>query len=81
MMEYFLGLASGLVLGVCLTLAVAKVKQLFTPSEVKQLREEVRSLKRRIEEKDRHVARMLTETEKLVQGLSRVKHSPPSQLQ
>lgn len=80
-MEYFLGLATGLVLGVGLTLAAVKFKNLFRNSEVKQLREEVRSLKRRIEEKDRHVARMLSETEKLVQGLSRVKHSPPSQLQ
>jgi len=80
-MEYFLGLATGLVLGVGLTLAAVKFRNLFKNSEVKQLREEVRSLKRRIEEKDRHVARMLSETEKLVQGLSRVKHSPPSQLQ
>lgn len=80
-MEYFLGLATGLVLGVGLTLAAVKFKNLFRNSEVKQLREEVRALKRRIEEKDRHVARMLLETEKLVQGLSRVKYSPPSQLQ
>ncbi len=80
-MEYFLGLATGLVLGVGLTLAAVRCKNLFKNSEVKQLREEVRSLRRRIEEKDRHVARMLSETEKLVQGLSRVKHAPPSQLQ
>jgi len=80
-MEYILGLATGLVLGVGLTLAAVKFKNLFKNSEVKQLREEVHTLKRRIEEKDRHVARMLSETEKLVQGLSRVKHSPPSQLQ
>lgn len=80
-MEYFLGLATGLVLGVGLTIAAVKFKSLFKNSEVKKLREEVRYLKHRIEEKDRHVARMLSETEKLVQGLSRVKHSPPSQLQ
>ena len=80
-MEYILGLGTGLVLGVGLTLAVAKFKNLFKNSEVKQLREEVRQLKRRIEEKDRHVARMLSETEKLVQGLSRVRTSPPQQLQ
>jgi uncharacterized membrane-anchored protein YhcB (DUF1043 family) len=80
-MEYFLGLVTGLVVGVGVTLGAVKIKGLFKNSEVRQLREEVRSLKRRIEEKDRHVARMLSETEKLVQGLSRVRHSPPSQLQ
>jgi len=80
-MEYILGLGTGLVLGVGITLAVAKFKHLFKNSEVKQLREEVRHLKRRIEEKDRHVARMLSETERLVQGLSRTRISPPSQLQ
>jgi uncharacterized membrane-anchored protein YhcB (DUF1043 family) len=80
-MEYILGLGTGLVLGVGLTLAVAKFKNLFKNSEVKKLREEVRQLRRRMEEKDRHVARMLTETEKLVQGLSQIKHSPPPQLQ
>jgi uncharacterized membrane-anchored protein YhcB (DUF1043 family) len=80
-MEYILGLGTGLVLGVGITLAVAKFKNLFKNSEVNQLREEVRHLKRRIEEKDRHVARMLSETEKLVQGLSQVRLSPPTQLQ
>lgn len=80
-MEYILGLGTGLVLGVGCTLGVLKFKNLFKNSEVKQLREEVRHLKRRIEEKDRHVARMLSETEKLVQGLSRGRYSPPSQLQ
>jgi hypothetical protein len=80
-MEYILGLGTGLVLGVGGTLAVVKFKNLFKNSEVKQLRDEVRHLKRRIDEKDRHVARMLSETEKLVQGLSRVRTSPPPQLQ
>jgi phage gp29-like protein len=80
-MEYILGLGTGLVLGVGCTLAVAKFKNLFKNSEVKQLRDEVRHLKRRIEEKDRHVARMLSETEKLVQGLSRTRMPPPQQLQ
>jgi uncharacterized membrane-anchored protein YhcB (DUF1043 family) len=80
-MEFILGLGTGLVLGIGLTLGVAKFKNLFKNSEVKQLREEVRHLKRRLDEKDRHVARMLSETEKLVQGLSRTKSLPPQQLQ
>jgi hypothetical protein len=80
-MEYILGLGTGLVLGVGLTLAVAKFKSMFKNSEMRQLREEVRNLKRRIEEKDRHVARMLSETEKLVQGLSQVRITSPPQLQ
>ncbi|WP_041283771.1 hypothetical protein [Desulfobacca acetoxidans] len=80
-MEYFLGLGTGLVLGVGGTLAVAKFRNLFKNSEVKKLRDEVRHLKRRLDEKDRHVSRMLTETEKLVQGLSQLRIPPPSQLQ
>lgn len=80
-MEYILGLGTGLVLGIGGTLAVARFKNLFKNSEVKQLRDEVRHLQRRLDEKDRHVARMLSETEKLVQGLARVKQAPPPQLQ
>lgn len=80
-MEYFLGLGTGLVLGVGGTLAVAKFRNLFKNSEVKKLRDEVRHLKRRLDEKDRHVSRMLTETEKLVQGLSQLRIPSPSQLQ
>ncbi len=80
-MDYFLGLGTGLVLGAGITLATIKIKGMFKNSELKKLREEVRSLQRRLEEKDRHVARMLVETEKLVQGLSQLQLTPPSQLQ
>lgn len=80
-MDYFLGLGTGLVLGAGLTLATLKIKGLFGNSELKKLREEVRILQRRLDEKDRHVARMLVETEKLVQGLSQLQLTPPTQLQ
>lgn len=80
-MDYFLGLGTGLVLGVGSTLAAIRIKGMFKNSELKKLREEVRFLQRRLEEKDRHVARMLVETERLVQGLSQLQLTPPSQLQ
>ncbi|MBW1917148.1 MAG: hypothetical protein JRI57_03885 [Deltaproteobacteria bacterium] len=79
--DLMLGLGTGLILGVGLTLAGIKIKGLFKGSEVKRLREENRHLKRRIEEKDRHIGRMLTETEKLVQGLAKVKIPVPPQVE
>ncbi|OPX20963.1 MAG: hypothetical protein BZ151_01150 [Desulfobacca sp. 4484_104] len=80
-LEFILGLLIGLILGVGLTLAVIKIKSLFKGSEVKRLRDENRQLKRRLEEKDRHIGRMLTETEKLVQGLAKVKITVPPQVE
>ncbi|MDD3581214.1 MAG: hypothetical protein PHW74_09365 [Desulfobacca sp.] len=79
-LEFILGLVIGLIFGVGLTLAVIKIKSLFKGSEVKRLRDENRQLKRRLEEKDRHIGRMLTETEKLVQGLAKVKIAVPPQV-
>jgi hypothetical protein len=81
LVEFSLGLATGLIMGVGFTLAGVKLKGLFKGSETKRLRDENRNLKRRLEEKDRHIGRMLTETEKLVQGLAKVKISVPPQIE
>ncbi len=42
-------------------------------SEVSRLRSENRSLKRRLAEKDRHIGRMLSETERLAERLGEMK--------
>lgn len=80
LVDFFLGMGTGLILGSGLTLVIIKIKGLFMGSEMKRLREENRHLQRRLEEKDRHIGRMLTETEKLVEGISQIRISPPAQL-
>ena len=72
-MDFLIGVGTGAILGVGLTLAVRSIRGWLGYSEVSRLRSEVRSLKRRLGEKDRHVARMLTETERLAERLKEVK--------
>jgi len=68
-LDFFLGLTMGAALGVGLTLAVIKVRGWLGHSETGRLRSENRSLKKRLAEKDRHIGRMLTETERLAEKL------------
>jgi ubiquinone biosynthesis protein UbiJ len=56
-----------------LTLAFRWIRGWLGYSEVSRLRSELRSLNRRLGEKDRHIARMLTETERLAERLQEVK--------
>jgi hypothetical protein len=68
-MDFFLGLGIGVVLAGGLCLAVGKVRAWLGYSEAGRLKRENRDLKRRLAEKDRHIGRMLTETERLAQRL------------
>ncbi|MGA9819965.1 MAG: hypothetical protein WBQ36_00045 [Desulfobaccales bacterium] len=72
-LDFLVGVGTGAILGVGLTLAVRSIRGWLGYSEVSRLRSEVRSLKRRLGEKDRHIARMLTETERLAERLQEVK--------
>jgi glucose-6-phosphate-specific signal transduction histidine kinase len=72
-LDFFLGLTLGGALGVGLTLVVSRVRGWLGHSEVGRLRSENRDLKRRLAEKDRHVARMLSETERLAEKLGQEK--------
>lgn len=74
-LNFLLGLGVGLILGVGLTLAVGRVRGWLGYSEVSRLRSENRSLKRRMGEKDRHIGRMLKETERLAERLGEAKVS------
>jgi len=68
-LDFFLGLTLGGALGVGLTLGVIKVRGWLGHSEAGRLQSENRSLKRRLAEKDRHIGRMLSETERLAERL------------
>jgi hypothetical protein len=72
-LDFFLGLTAGAALGVGITLAAARVRGWLGYSETGKLRAENRTLKRRLTEKDRHIARMLSETERLAERLGEMK--------
>jgi hypothetical protein len=68
-LDFFLGLTLGAGLGVGLTLAVIKVRGWLGHSEAGRLKAENRGLKKRLAEKDRHIGKMLAETERLAERL------------
>ena len=72
-LDFSLGLAAGLGLGIGLVWLVGRVKSWLGKSEVGRLSAENRELKRRLTEKDRHVSRMLHETERLAEKLAQGK--------
>ena len=66
----WIGLALGTVLGVAATLLYGKFRGLFAKSEVARLRKENRTLKQRLEKKDKHIQEMMHHTEKIAEGLA-----------
>ena len=72
-LDFLVGLSVGAILGVGGTWLVHRVRGWLGYSEVSRLRSENRSLKRRLAEKDRHIGRMLTETERLAERLGEMK--------
>jgi hypothetical protein len=72
-LDFFMGLTLGAALGVGLTLGVIKVRGWLGRSETGRLQSENRTLKRRLAEKDRHIGRMLNETERLAEKLGQEK--------
>ena len=73
-LDFFLGATLGAILGVGLTLAVIKLRSWLGRSEASRLKTENRALKRRLAEKDRHIGKMLTETERLAEKLGQEKN-------
>jgi hypothetical protein len=73
LLDFSLGLTAGLGLGVGLVWLVGRVRSWLGSSEVGRLARENRELKRRLGEKDRHVSRMLQETERLAEKLAQGK--------
>jgi len=72
-LDFFIGLSLGAALGVCGTWLFHRVRYWLGYSELSRLRQENRSLKRRLAEKDRHIGRMLNETERLAERLGEMK--------
>ena len=72
-LDFSLGLAAGLCLGVGLVWLAGRVRSWLGKSEVGRLARENRELRRRLGEKDRHVSRMLHETERLAEKLAQGK--------
>jgi hypothetical protein len=66
-----IGVILGASLGVGGTLLVIRVRSWLGHSEAGRLRSENRVLSRRLAEKDRHIGRMLTETQRLAERLGK----------
>jgi hypothetical protein len=72
-LDFFIGLIIGGGLGVGVLLAVNRIRGWLGHSELSQLKVENRQLKRRLADKDRHIGRMLEETERLAERLGEIK--------
>jgi hypothetical protein len=73
LLDFSLGLAVGFVLGLGLAWLGGRLRTWLGKSALGRLTAENRELKRRLAEKDRHVSRMLTETERLAEKLAQGK--------
>jgi hypothetical protein len=71
LMDFWLGFVSGAGLGIVGALAAGRLRYWLGRSEAGRLALENRELKRRLAAKDRHIARMLTETERLAEKLGK----------
>ena len=76
-LDFFLGLALGAGLGAGVVLAVHRLRGWLGRSEASKLRSENRQLQRRLAAKDRHIGRMLSETERLAEKLGEGKVQIP----
>jgi len=73
LLDFSIGLLAGLILGIGVVWLAGRVKTWLGKSEVGRLTKENRELKHRLAEKDRHVSRMLQETERLAEKLAQGK--------
>ena len=67
---FWIGIALGATIGVAATFLYGKIRGFFASSEVTQLRQENRTLKQRLEKKDKHIQEMMHHTEKIAAGLA-----------
>jgi hypothetical protein len=70
-LDFFIGLILGAALGVGGTILVSRIRGWLGHSEAGRLRAENRTLERRLAEKDRHIGKMLTETQRLAERLGK----------
>ncbi|MEJ2670879.1 MAG: hypothetical protein P8168_01515 [Deltaproteobacteria bacterium] len=72
-LDLIIGLILGAALGLGGTLLTIRIRNWLGKSEVGRLRAQNRVLSRRLVEKDRHIGRMLTETQRLAERLGQQK--------
>jgi glucose-6-phosphate-specific signal transduction histidine kinase len=77
-LDFLVGLSVGAILGTGLTVAVSRLRRWLGYSEAGRLQAENRQLKKRLAEKDRHIGRMLSETERLAEKLAKNNSINPS---
>jgi hypothetical protein len=70
-LDFVIGLTLGLALGVGGTILVSRIRGWLGRSEAGRLAAENRVLTRRLAEKDRHIGKMLTETQRLAERLGK----------
>ena len=70
-LDFLIGLTLGAALGVGGTMLVNRIRGWLGYSETGRLRADNRVLSRRLAEKDRHIGRMLTETQRLAERLGK----------
>jgi hypothetical protein len=70
-LDFFIGLSLGLALGVGGTILVSRIRGWLGYSEIGRLRSENRTLERRLTAKDKHIGRMLAETQRLAERLGK----------
>jgi len=70
-LDFFVGLTIGAALGVVGTILVSRIRGWLGRSETGRLRSENRALLRRLAEKDRHIGKMLAETQRLAERLGK----------
>lgn len=67
---FWVGLALGAAVGVVAALLYGRIRGFFASSEVARLRQENRTLKQRLDKKDKHIQEMMHHTEKIAAGLA-----------
>ena len=67
---FWVGLILGAVVGALLALLYGKIRGLFAGSELSKLRQDNRTLRQRLEKKDKHIQEMMYHTEKIAAGLA-----------
>ena len=76
-LDFLIGLSLGLALGAGGAVLVSRIRGWLGRSEVGRLRAENRVLSRRLAAKDRHIGRMLAETQRLAERLGNSKTTIP----
>jgi len=77
-LDFLIGFILGAALGVGGTILVNRLRGWLGYSETGRLRAENRTLSRRLAEKDRHIGKMLAETQRLAERLGKKNVNEPS---